>query len=128
MQYPPKQVSPTVQAFQSSQLAPSGATPVTHWPVLGSQVLVRHEFHCDGGQTTGVPPVHTPAWQVSVWVQALPSLQVVPSGRFGTTQVWVTGSNTPGPWHSPAGAHVTGSVETQAPSGCTAQAKGCRAI
>jgi hypothetical protein len=29
-------------------------------------------------QVTGLPPVQTPLWQVSVWVQALPSLQVSP--------------------------------------------------
>jgi hypothetical protein len=27
---------------------------------------------------TGLPPVHVPAWQVSVCVQALPSLQAPP--------------------------------------------------
>jgi hypothetical protein len=32
----------------------------------------------DAEQTTGLPPVQTPLWQVSPWVQALPSVQVVP--------------------------------------------------
>jgi hypothetical protein len=35
-------------------------------------------------QTTGLPPVHVPAWQASVWVQALPSSQLVPF----VTGVW----------------------------------------
>jgi hypothetical protein len=29
-------------------------------------------------QTTGFAPVQTPAWHVSAWVHALPSLQLVP--------------------------------------------------
>ena len=32
-------------------------------------------------QVTGLEPVHVPDWQVSVWVQAFPSLQIVPLGR-----------------------------------------------
>jgi hypothetical protein len=31
-------------------------------------------------QTTGLAPTQTPAWQVSVWVQAFPSVQGVPFG------------------------------------------------
>jgi hypothetical protein len=34
-------------------------------------------------QVTGFAPVHDPAWQVSVWVQALPSLHPVPLGLAG---------------------------------------------
>src|SRR2546425_1172573 len=38
-------------------------------------------------QTTGFEPVQTPAWQVSVCVQALPSLQAVPSAAGGFEQI-----------------------------------------
>ena len=34
-------------------------------------------------QTTGLAPAHMPVWQVSVCVQALPSVQTVPSGALG---------------------------------------------
>jgi hypothetical protein len=43
--------------------------------------------------------VHTPAWQVSVCVQALPSLQAVPSAAFGFEQTPVAGLQTPAAWH-----------------------------
>jgi hypothetical protein len=39
-------------------------------------------------QTTGLPPTHVPAWQVSPVVQALPSEQAVPSGLL---TLWQTG-------------------------------------
>jgi hypothetical protein len=50
------------------------------------------------GQTTGFWPVHTPAWQVSVWLHALPSLQPVPSAFAGLEQP-VAGLHTPAVWH-----------------------------
>ena len=50
-------------------------------------------------QTTGLAPVHAPAWHVSVCVQALPSLQAVPSAFAGLEQVPVAGSQVPAPWH-----------------------------
>jgi hypothetical protein len=39
-------------------------------------------------QTTGLAPVQLPAWQLSVWVQASLSLQLVPSatGVFWTPE------------------------------------------
>jgi hypothetical protein len=50
-------------------------------------------------QTTGFAPVQTPAWQVSAWVQALPSLQAVPSAWAGFEQTPVAGSQAPAAWH-----------------------------
>jgi hypothetical protein len=35
----------------------------------------------------GLPPVQVPPWQVSVWVQALPSLHEEPSDLVGLEQV-----------------------------------------
>jgi hypothetical protein len=46
-------------------------------------------------QTTGLVPVHVPALQVSVWVQAFPSLQVLPSGLTGFEQMPVVESQVP---------------------------------
>src|SRR5215470_10319874 len=46
-------------------------------PVAGSQKPARWQASC-AVQTTGLPPRQTPAWQVSVWEQALPSSHAVP--------------------------------------------------
>jgi hypothetical protein len=48
---------------------------------------------------TTAPPPHTPAWQVSPMVQALPSLQAVPLGLGTLEQVPVLGLQTLGWWH-----------------------------
>jgi hypothetical protein len=59
--------------------------------------------------------VHTPLWQVSVCVHALPSLQIPPSGLAGFEQVPVAGSQVPASWHSSEGGHVVARPPTQAP-------------
>jgi hypothetical protein len=70
-------VSVCVQALLSLQVVPLAAVGFEQVPVEVLQVpLVWHWSLAV--QVTGFPPVQTPAWQVSVWVQALPSLQVVP--------------------------------------------------
>jgi hypothetical protein len=75
----PRQVPPThrsswVQASRSSQGLQSPLT--VHWPVLALQELASRQLVVS--QTTGLLPGHTPAWQVSVRVHALLSLQAVP--------------------------------------------------
>jgi hypothetical protein len=50
-------------------------------------------------QTTGLPPVQVPFWQVSVRVQALLSLHVVPLAAFGFEQTPVAGLHVPATWH-----------------------------
>lgn len=50
-------------------------------------------------QETGLPPIHAPFWQVSVWVQALPSLQAVPFAFAGLEHTPVLGSHVPAVWH-----------------------------
>ena len=50
-------------------------------------------------QTTGLAPAHMPVWQVSVCVQALPSLQAVPLGAFGFEHVPFAGLHVPATWH-----------------------------
>ncbi len=47
-------------------------------PVLGLHEAVKHGFVVV--HDFGFPPVHTPDWQLSVWVQRSPSLQVLPLG------------------------------------------------
>jgi hypothetical protein len=46
-------------------------------------------------QVTVFVPLQTPAWQISVWVQALPSLQAVPFGFSGFEQTPVVGLHVP---------------------------------
>src|SRR5207247_9298858 len=107
MHVPAWQVSVRVQALPSSQVAPLGFAGLEHVPVAGSQVPATWHWSA-AAQTTGLAPVHVPAWQVSVCVQALPSLQEAPSGLVGLEQRPVVGSHTPAAWHWPAAAQVTG--------------------
>jgi hypothetical protein len=44
-------------------------------------------------------PVQTPAWQLSLVVQALPSLQLVPLAAFGFEHIPVAGLHVPATWH-----------------------------
>jgi hypothetical protein len=83
---PARQVSLRVQAFLSSHGVPStlAASP-PHRPVLGLHAPAQ--WHpSDGSQVTGLPPLHTPAWQESVRVQGFLSSQPVPSGLLGVEQ------------------------------------------
>jgi hypothetical protein len=48
-----------------------------HVPVDGLQVPATWQASL-AVQVTGLAPLHTALWQVSVWVHALPSLQAVP--------------------------------------------------
>src|SRR5438093_182247 len=47
----------------------------------------------------GFPPVHTPLWQVSDRVQALPSVHALPSGLAGFEHAPVAGLQVPASWH-----------------------------
>ena len=95
---PAWQVSVCVQALPSSQALPSGFAGFEHEPVAGSQVPASwHESAA--AQVTGFMPEQVPPWQVSVWVQALPSSQVAPSGLAGFEHSPVAGSQLPMVWH-----------------------------
>src|SRR5437899_892902 len=59
--------------------------------------------------------MQAPASQVSVWVQALPSLQALPSALLGLEQVPLAGSQTPASWHWSRAAQTTGFVPVQMP-------------
>src|SRR5262245_14070337 len=74
MQEPAWQVSPLVHALASLHGVPFGAGGLEQVPVIGSQTPGRKQPP-GGGQTNGLLPKHMPPWQVSVCVQALPSLQ-----------------------------------------------------
>jgi hypothetical protein len=50
-------------------------------------------------QLTGLVPVHIPLWHESVWVHALPSLQLAPFAAAGLEQIPVEGLQVPTAWH-----------------------------
>src|SRR5262249_6787631 len=67
-------------------------------------------------QTTGFVPTQRPAVQESVCVQALPSLQAVPSAAVGVEQKPVAGSHKPATWHWSCAVPTVGVPPTQAPA------------
>jgi hypothetical protein len=114
-QEPAWQVSPIVQALPSSQGVLLALAGLEQTPVVVSQVPAV--WHWSGaGQTTGLLPVQVPAWQVSVWVQALPSLQVVPSAALGLEQMPVVVSQVPATWHWSEAVQTTGFPPVQTPA------------
>jgi hypothetical protein len=95
---PAWQESVCVQTSPSLQAVPSGFAGLEQAPVAGLQVPASWHWSA-AAQATGFVPVHTPAWQESVCVQALPSLQAAPSGFAGLEQAPVAGSQVPASWH-----------------------------
>ena len=85
VQVPFVQTSPVVQALLSEQVTPFGEAGFEHVPLAGLQTPAIWHWSL-GAHTVGVPPVQTPIRQASPEVQALPSLQVVPSGAEGFEQ------------------------------------------
>src|SRR4051794_32052610 len=63
-----------------------------------------------------LPPTHAPAWQESVWVHALASLQVAPSAFAGFVHTPDAGLHTPASWHWSWAVHVTGVPATHTPA------------
>src|SRR5436189_4899 len=115
-QVPASQASVRVQALPSSQPVPSGLAGLLQTPDAGSQVpAVWHWLAAV--HTTGFAPTQAPAWQASVCVQALASLQLVPLGLAGLLQAPDAGLQTPAVWHWSAAVHTTGLAPTQAPAG-----------
>jgi hypothetical protein len=115
VQTPAWQVSFCVQALPSLQAVPLGKAGLEHMPVAGLQVPAAWHWSL-AVQTTGVPLVQTPAWQVSFWVQALPSLQAVPLGWAGLEHMPVAGLQVPTAWHWSLAVQTTGVDPVQAPA------------
>ena len=90
-QAPAWHVSVCVHALPSSHAEPSVFVGFEHTPVDVLHVPALWHWS-DAEQTTGFEPVHTPAWHVSVWVHALPSLHAVPSPWFDQLLVDVLGA------------------------------------
>src|SRR5689334_4233549 len=77
---------------------PSAAFGFEHVPVPALQVPATWQAS-SGVHVTGLLPVHVPAWHVSVCVQRLPSLHVVPFALFGFEHTPVPGLQVPTSWH-----------------------------
>src|SRR5262249_4211430 len=72
-------------------------------------------------QTTGLPPTQFPfPSQVSVWVQALPSLQAVPLSAFGLEHCPVVASQGAAAWHWSSAVQTAGLIPSPRPSRQTA--------
>jgi hypothetical protein len=111
---PAWQVSAWVQALPSLQALPSALGEFEQTPVDGLHVATWH--WSEAVQVTGLAPVHTPAWQESVWVQALPSLQALPSALGGFEQRPVDGEQTPASWHWSEAVQMIGLAPVHVPA------------
>jgi hypothetical protein len=103
------------QRLPLSQGVPSATTGVEHMPVVGSHAPAPWQA-AGMGQTTGLFPVHTPFWQVSLSVQRLPSLHACPLGTGGLEHMPVVGSHAPVSWHWSRGEQTTGAPPVQTPA------------
>src|SRR5438093_1184912 len=114
-QMPASQASVRVQALPSLQPVPLGLAGLLQAPVAGSQVPAVWHWSA-AVHTTGFAPTQAPAWQVSLCVHALASLQLLPLGLAGLLQAPVAGLQTPAVWHWSAAVHATGLAPTQGPA------------
>ena len=100
---------------RASQVVPFAATGLEHAPVLGLQAPAVWHWSL-AVQVTGLLPVQVPFWQESVWVHALPSLQLVPLAATGFEQAPVVELQVPATWHWSLFVHVTGFEPAQTPA------------
>src|SRR5437870_1683912 len=114
-QAPASQVSVCVQALPSSHGAPLSLGGLLQTPVAGLQVPAVWHWSA-AVQATGLAPTQAPASQVSLCVQALPSLHGAPLSLGGLLQTPDAGLQTPAVWHWSAAVHTTGLAPTQAPA------------
>lgn len=97
-QVPAWHVSVCVHAFPSLHALPFAFGGLEHVPVDALHAPTSWHWSL-GGHVTGFAPLHAPAWQVSVCVHALPSVQLVPSAFAGLEQAPVDVSHVPATWH-----------------------------
>src|SRR5271166_1083056 len=95
------------QAFVPEHEVPSPAVGLEQVPLAGSQVPAAWHWSL-AVHVTGLPPTHVPLWQLSLWVQALPSLHVVPLLASGLEQLPVAGLQAPAAWHWSLAVQTTG--------------------
>jgi hypothetical protein len=94
VQTPLWQLSERVQALPSLQAVPFDAVGFEQTPVAGLQVPATWQASL-AEHTTGLAPTQAPLWQVSLRVQALPSLQAAPFAAAGFEQVPVVALQLP---------------------------------
>src|SRR5204863_378961 len=98
--------STVVQALPSLQVVPFAFAGFEQTPVAVLQVPAL--WHWSGVvHTTGLAPAHSPSWQESVCVHALPSLHAVPFVLGGFEHNPVVALHTPAVRHWPTAKHVT---------------------
>src|SRR5437660_11305968 len=100
-----------MSAVQSLQPAGAGLEQL---PGAGSHVPATWHWS-RAVQVTGLLPTQLPLWQVSVCVQALPSLHGVPFVAVGVEQVPVAGLHVPATWHWSRAVQATGMLATRLP-------------
>jgi len=115
VQMPAWQLSVCVQVSPSLQPVPFGDAGLEHVPVDTSHSPATWHWSL-AAHTTGFAPVQTPAWQLSLWVHALLSLQPVPFTAVGSEHVPVPVSHTPATWHWSLAVHTTGFVPVHTPA------------
>jgi hypothetical protein len=94
LQTPARQLSVCVHELPSLHDAPSLFSGLEHTPVEVLQTPASWHWSL-AAQATGLAPVHTPPWHVSVCVHLSPSLHAVPSTFDGAEHVPVAESQVP---------------------------------
>src|SRR5947207_1139183 len=128
---PASQASVCVHALASSQRAASGLAGLLQTPGAGSQVPAVWHWSA-AVHTTGFAPTQAPAWQASLCVHALASLQLVPLGLAGLLQAPDAGSQVPPVWRWLAAGRTTGCGPRQAPAAqvsvCVQELPSCQGV
>ena len=112
---PAWQVSVCEHALPSLQAAPLALFGLLQTPVPVLQVPASWHWSL-ASQTTGLAPVHVPAWQVSACVQALPSLQAAPLALFGLLQTPLPVLQVPASWHWSLASQTIGLAPVHVPA------------
>jgi hypothetical protein len=112
---PLEQASPSVHGFWSLQATPFCFVGFEQMPVAESHTPMSWHWSM-AAQLAGAEPTHSPARQLSVCVQALPSLHADLFGFSGLEQAPVTGSHVPATWHWLSAVHTTAPLPTHLPS------------
>jgi len=113
-QAPATHVSPCVHRLPSLHAVPSARVGFEHVPVPGLHTPATWHWSW-AVQSSGSPPTHIPATQVSCRVQKLPSSHGVLFGRGGLVHTPVAELHVPAMWHESSAVHVSGSAPTHAP-------------
>jgi len=112
---PPWQESPRVHALPSLHDVPFAAAGLEHVPDAGLHVPAT--WHASLAEhAIGFPPMHTPAWHVSLCVHALPSLHAVPLEATGFEQTPVLVLHVPATWHASLAVHAIGFPPVHTPA------------